>query len=94
MAKTIDDLLGVLKLERYTLYLHDYGAPIGFRIMMRLPERLHALIIQNGNIYRDSLGSKWEKIAEYWANPRAHPEIVNAFLSLDATELTFRTSRV
>ena len=86
LAKTIDDLLGVLKLERYTLYLHDYGAPVGFRIMMRHPERLHGLIIQNGNIYRDSLGSKWERIAEYWANPRAHPEIVNAFLSLDATE--------
>ena len=86
LAKTIDDLLGVLKLERYTLYLHDYGAPVGLRIMMRHPERLHALIIQNGNIYRDSLGSKWERIAEYWANPRAHPEIVNAFLSLDATE--------
>jgi pimeloyl-ACP methyl ester carboxylesterase len=86
LAKTIDDLLGVLKLERYTLYLHDYGAPVGLRIMMRHPERLHALIIQNGNIYRDGLGSKWEKIAEYWASPRSHPEVVNAFLSLDATE--------
>ncbi|MBW8077680.1 MAG: alpha/beta fold hydrolase [Gallionella sp.] len=86
LAKTIDDLLGVLKLERYTLYLHGYGAPVGLRIMMRHPERLHALIIQNGNIYRDGLGSKWEKIAEYWASPRSHPEVVNAFLSLDATE--------
>ena len=86
LAKTIDDLLGVLKLARYTLYLHDYGAPVGLRIMMRHPERLHALIIQNGNIYRDGLGSKWEKIAEYWASPRSHPEVVNAFLSLDATE--------
>lgn len=86
LAKTIDDLLGALKLDRYTLYLHDYGAPVCLRIMMRHPERLHALIIQNGNIYRDGLGSKWGKIAEYWANPKAHPEIVNAFLSLDATE--------
>ena len=61
LAKTIDDLLALLKVNRYTLYLHDYGAPVGFRIILMHPERLHALIIQNGNIYKDGLGSKWAK---------------------------------
>src|SRR5271169_6899765 len=59
LAKTIDDLLALLKVNSYTLYLHDYGAPVGFRIILMHPERLHALIIQNGNIYKDGLGSKW-----------------------------------
>ena len=86
LAKTIDDLLETLKINDYSLYLHDYGAPVGFRIILMHPERLHALIIQNGNIYKDGLGTKWAKIAEYWADPNAHPEVVNAFLSFQATE--------
>jgi len=55
------------------LYLHDYGAPIGFRIILAHPDRLRALIIQNGNIYKAGLGPNWRKIAEYWADPKAHP---------------------
>ncbi|MGC8520103.1 MAG: alpha/beta fold hydrolase, partial [Steroidobacteraceae bacterium] len=86
LAKTIDAFLEKLKIDKYTLYLHDYGAPVCFRIMLMHPERVHALIIQNGNIYEDGLGSKWKKIAEYWADPEAHPEVVNAFLSFEATE--------
>lgn len=86
LAKTIDAFLKRLKIDKYTLYLHDYGAPVCFRIMLMHPERLHALIIQNGNIYKDGLGAKWKKIAEYWADPETHPEVVNAFLSFEATE--------
>ncbi len=86
LARTIGDLLKTLKLNHYTLYLHDYGAPVGFRIILAHPEQLHALIIQNGNIYKNGLGSKWAQIAEYWADPKAHPEVVNTFLSFEATE--------
>ncbi|MGC2547039.1 MAG: alpha/beta hydrolase, partial [Silvibacterium sp.] len=68
------------------LYLHDYGAPIGFRIILAHPDQLHALIIQNGNIYKAGLGAKWAKIAEFWADPKAHPEVLNAFLSFKATK--------
>ena len=61
----------------------------------RIPERLRALITQNGNIYDAGLGAKWAKIAQYWTDPKAHPEVVDAFLSLDATEQrhTLGTSR-
>jgi pimeloyl-ACP methyl ester carboxylesterase len=86
LAQTIDDLLEKLKVTHYTLYLHDYGAPIGFRIILAHPDQLHALIIQNGNIYKAGLGTKWTKIAEYWADPTAHPEVLNAFLSFEATK--------
>ena len=86
LAQTIEHLLDRLKITRYTLYLHDYGAPIGFRIILAHPVRLHALIIQNGNIYKAGLGAKWTKIAEYWADPNAHPEVLNAFLSFEATK--------
>lgn len=86
LAKTTGDLLTAINVKRYSLYLHDYGAPIGFRIILSNPERLSALIIQNGNIYKEGLGAKWSKIAEYWASPKSHPEVVDNFLSLEATK--------
>jgi len=86
LAQTTNALLEQLGITRYSLYLHDYGAPIGYRIILAHPERLHALIIQNGNAYREGLGAKWAKIAEYWADPKAHPEVVDAFLSYEGTK--------
>ncbi len=87
LAKTMRDLLEKLKVKHYTMYLHDYGAPIGFRIVLAHTGELHALIIQNGNIYKAGLGPKWAKIAEYWADPNGHPEVLNAFLSFEATKV-------
>jgi pimeloyl-ACP methyl ester carboxylesterase len=85
LAQTMSDLLEQLKISRYTLYLHDYGAPIGFRMILAHPDRLQTLIVQNGNIYTAGLGVKWAKIAEYWADPKSHVEVLNAFLSFEAT---------
>jgi pimeloyl-ACP methyl ester carboxylesterase len=86
IAETTSDLLLGLKIDSYTLYIHDYGAPVGLRMMLAHPERLHALISQNGNVYQEGLGPKWAKIAQYWADPKGHPEVVDAFLSFQATE--------
>ncbi len=85
LAQTMSDLLELLKVSRYTMYLHDYGAPIGFRVIMAHPDRLQSLVIQNGNIYKAGLGVKWAKIEDYWADPTAHPEVLDAFLSFEAT---------
>lgn len=82
LAQTIDDLLEQLGTKSYIFYLQDYGGPVGFRIMVRHPERLRALVIQNANAYQEGLGAKWTKIAEYWADPKAHPEVVDGFTSL------------
>jgi pimeloyl-ACP methyl ester carboxylesterase len=86
LAEVVDDLLASLKIDRYSLYIHDYGAPVGFRMMLAHPERLNVLITQNGNAYQEGLGAKWSKIAQYWADPKGHPEVVDAFLSFEATE--------
>ena len=86
LAKTMGDLLTALRIDSYTLYIHDYGAPIGFRLMLADPQRVQALITQNGNVYKDGLGPKWAKIAEYWAVPAGHPEVIDAFLSFEATK--------
>jgi pimeloyl-ACP methyl ester carboxylesterase len=86
LAETTDHLLEGLKISRYSLYIHDYGAPVGMRMILAHPERLQVLISQNGNIYQAGLGAKWSKIAQYWADPAAHPEVIDAFLSWDATQ--------
>ena len=86
LAKTINGLLEQLKINKYSFFLHDYGGPVGFRIISAHPERLQALIIQNANVYKEGLGAKWAGIAQYWADPKAHPEVFDAFVSLTATE--------
>jgi pimeloyl-ACP methyl ester carboxylesterase len=87
LARTINDLLEQLKINKYTFYLHDYGGPVGFRIMAEHPERLQTLIVQNANVYRQGLGAKWAGIARYWDDPQAHPEVFDAFVSFAATVL-------
>ena len=67
------DFLGwfatAMNLTRYALYLHDYGSQIGLRLAMKRPEQVAALIIQNGDIYEDELGPKYDALKAYWANP-------------------------
>ena len=86
LAKTIDRLLEQLNINKYTFYLHDYGGPVGFRIISTHPERLQALIVQNANAYKEGLGAKWVGIAQYWVDPKGNPEVFDAFVSLTATE--------
>jgi pimeloyl-ACP methyl ester carboxylesterase len=95
LARTINALLEQLKIGKYSLYLHDYGGPVGFRIISAHPERLLTLIIQNANVYADGLGAKWAGIARYWADSKGHPEVFDAFVSFAATEQrhTLGTSR-
>jgi pimeloyl-ACP methyl ester carboxylesterase len=86
LAKTTNDLLEQLGISQYTLFLHDYGGPVGFRIMLAHPQRVQSLVIQNANVYKEGLGLKWAGIAKYWADPKAHPEVLDTFMSLAATE--------
>jgi pimeloyl-ACP methyl ester carboxylesterase len=86
LAKTTSAFLDRLKISRATFYLHDYGAPIGFRMMVMRPDRVQAVIAQNANTYEEGLGPKWALIRKYWDDPKAHPEVFEAFMSLAATE--------
>ena len=62
-------LMERLGVDRYALYLHDFGSQIGLRLAITAPERVTALIIQNGDIYEDVLGPKYEPLKDYWDNP-------------------------
>jgi pimeloyl-ACP methyl ester carboxylesterase len=86
LAKTTSDLLEQLKIRKCSFYFHDYGGPVGFRMILARPERVQALIIQNANAYKEGLGAKWTGIAQYWADPKTHPEVFDAFVSRAATE--------
>jgi len=66
MALLVEGFLNELKVEKYSIYLMDYGAPIGFRIAAKYPERIESLIIQNGNAYDEGLKDFWIPIKKYW----------------------------
>lgn len=68
-AELLERFADALELRRYALYLHDYGSQIGLRLAMRTPERVAALIIQNGDIYEDQLGPRYQPLQDYWADP-------------------------
>jgi len=66
LAEVIDDFLEKLELQRYSLYVMDYGAPVGFRLAVRHPDRVESLIVQNGNAYVEGLREFWDPIRKYW----------------------------
>jgi len=71
LAETILAFTDVLGLTRYALYVFDYGAPTGFRLAMARPERVTAIVSQNGNAYEEGLGDAWAPIRKYWSEPTA-----------------------
>jgi len=72
LAKVIDKFIGKVGLKKYSIYLMDYGAPIGFRIATQHPERVEALIVQNGNAYVEGINNNfWEPIQAYWKDRKA-----------------------
>lgn len=85
LAKTIEAFTVALSLKHYALYVFDYGAPTGFRLALAHPERVTAIVSQNGNAYEDGLGDAWAPIRKYWSEPNvANREVVrNAALSFD-----------
>jgi pimeloyl-ACP methyl ester carboxylesterase len=71
LATTVEKFIEALKLDRYALYVFDYGAPTGFRVAMAHPEQVTAIISQNGNAYEEGLGDAWAPIQQYWREPTA-----------------------
>ena len=71
LATTIEAFTRALKLDRYAIYVFDYGAPTGLRLAMAHPERVTAIVSQNGNAYEEGLGDAWAPIRKYWAEPTA-----------------------
>jgi len=72
LAKVMDKFIGKVGLKKYSIYLMDYGAPVGFRIATKHPERVEALIVQNGNAYIEGIENNfWEPIQAYWKDRKA-----------------------
>ncbi len=90
LAKTIEAFVQALGLRRYALYVFDYGAPVGFRLAVAHPERVTAIISQNGNAYLEGLGDAWDPIKAYWKEPTAeNRNALRGFLFLDSTRLQY-----
>jgi pimeloyl-ACP methyl ester carboxylesterase len=86
LAEVMQHFTEALGLEHYSLYLQDYGGPVGFRLMLAHPERLQALIIQNAVAHEDGLGPLWQKRREFWADRAPNEAALREnFLSLAAT---------
>jgi pimeloyl-ACP methyl ester carboxylesterase len=87
LARTIDAFTQVIKINRYAIYVFDYGAPTGFRLAMAHPERVTAIVSQNGNAYEEGLGDAWGPIRKYWASPTAeNREVIRKnILTLEGT---------
>ena len=69
LAEVIGDFVQQIGLKRFAVYVFDYGAPVGFRLALRYPDRLSALISQNGNAYLEGLSDDWAPVRAFWENP-------------------------
>lgn len=85
-AALIEKLTGKIGADRYALYVFDYGAPVGFRLATKHPERVTALIVQNGNAYDEGIAGFWDPIKAYWAtHGEAEREAIRWLTTIKAT---------
>lgn len=90
LAHVVNDFVKKLKLEKFILYVHDYGAPVGFRIATKYPDRIQAVITQNGNAYEEGLMPAWDPIRTYWKNPtEENKNNLKKLLSSDFTKYQY-----
>src|SRR5215831_14447628 len=86
LAQTIGAFTEAVGLHRFAMYIFDYGAPVGLRLALAHPERITAIISQNGNAYEEGLSQGWNPIQKYWKNPTpANRAALRDFLNPDAT---------
>jgi pimeloyl-ACP methyl ester carboxylesterase len=69
LAKVIASFTDIVGLKKYAMYIFDYGAPVGLRLALEYPERVTAIISQNGNAYVDGMGDHWDQVRAFWADP-------------------------
>jgi pimeloyl-ACP methyl ester carboxylesterase len=87
LAKVIGSFVEAIGLEQYAIYVFDYGAPVGFRLALAHPERITAIISQNGNAYEEGLSQGWNPIQKYWKEPSPENRAaLREFLTPEATK--------
>jgi pimeloyl-ACP methyl ester carboxylesterase len=86
LADRIDRFIDVLGLKRFAVYIFDYGAPVGLRVALKHPDRIVAIVSQNGNAYEEGLSDGWDPIRAYWQEPsQANRDALRKFLSPETT---------
>jgi pimeloyl-ACP methyl ester carboxylesterase len=86
LAEVIGRFTEVVNLKRFAIYIFDYGAPVGLRIAIKHPERITAIISQNGNAYEEGLSEGWNPIQAYWREPtQANRDALRSFLAPETT---------
>ncbi len=86
MPKVVGRFTEVLGLERFAIYVFDYGAPVGFRLALAHPDRISAIVSQNGNAYLEGLSDAWAPIKAYWHEPtQANRDALRGFLAPQTT---------
>jgi len=86
ITDVIDGFTDVVGFDRYALYAFDYGAPVGFRLAVRRPERITAIISQNGNAYTEGLSDGWNPIRAYWREPtQANRDAIRTLVQPETT---------
>lgn len=92
LARTALAFVDALGLTRYAIYVFDYGAPVGYRLALAHPERVTAIVSQNGNAYEDGLSDAWNPIQRYWQNPTTeNRDALRGFLTLEGTRMQYLT---
>lgn len=87
LAEIVEKFIAAIALKKYSLYVMDYGAPIGYRIAAKYPERVQSLIVQNGNAYEEGLREFWEPIKAYWQERSPeNAEKLKYLVTLEATK--------
>jgi len=86
LAQAIERFTEVIELKRFAIYIFDYGAPVGLRIALKHPERIAAIVSQNGNAYEEGLSGAWDPIQTYWREPsQANRDALRTFLAPETT---------
>jgi pimeloyl-ACP methyl ester carboxylesterase len=88
IAEVMIHFTEALGLSRYTLYMHDYGGPVGFRLALAHPERVHALIVQDAAGHNEGLGANWKTRRDFWKDRAAHEDALRTNLLSLATTRT------
>jgi pimeloyl-ACP methyl ester carboxylesterase len=87
LASVVDKFTNAIGLKSYSLYMQDYGAPVGYRLAAKNPDRVRALIVQNGNAYEEGLRGFWTPLKDYWRKPNeANAAKLRDFLEIDSTK--------
>lgn len=90
LAHTLQAFIDTLTLKRFALYVFDYGAPVGYRLALANPEKITAIISQNGNAYEEGLSEGWAPIQRYWQDPTpANREALRLFVTMQLTRFQY-----